>query len=54
MPTYTEIANDWGLWKECVDPGANMTQQQFDRGLTFLHIMEQNLKNLRKGLECEG
>jgi len=37
-----------------LNPGANMTKEQFDRGLTFLSILEENLQNLRKGLECEG
>jgi zinc transport system substrate-binding protein len=37
-----------------LNPGANMNKEQFDRGVTFLSIMEENLKNLRRGLECEG
>jgi len=28
--TYREIAESWDLWKEAVDPGANMTEADFD------------------------
>jgi len=29
-PTYAQIANDWDLWAEYVDPAATMTQAEFD------------------------
>ena len=28
--TMTEIAEDFNLWGEYVDPGANMTEEEFD------------------------
>jgi zinc transport system substrate-binding protein len=34
-------------------PGANLSRKEWSSGLTFLDIMEANLKNLRKGLGCE-
>lgn len=30
----------------------NLTKEQFDRGVTFFDLMEQNLQNLRQGLGC--
>lgn len=48
------VAKEVGAQTLLLNPGANMTQEQFDRGVTFLSIMEENLLNLRKGLECEG
>jgi hypothetical protein len=29
-PTYKQIANDWILWIEYVDPSATMTRTEFD------------------------
>ena len=48
------VAEEIGAGTLVLNPGANMTKEQFDRGLTFLSILEENLENLRKGLECEG
>ncbi len=48
------VAEELGAETLLLNPGANMTREQFDRGVTFLSIMEENLQNLRKGLECEG
>jgi len=28
--TYAQIASNWNLWAEHVDPGANMTEAEFD------------------------
>jgi hypothetical protein len=28
--TYAEIANNWSLWIEYVDPDGNMTREEFD------------------------
>jgi hypothetical protein len=28
--TYAAIANDFGLWREFVDPGATFTREEFD------------------------
>jgi zinc transport system substrate-binding protein len=48
------VAEEVGAGMLVLNPGANMTREQFDKGLTFLAILEKNLENLRKGLECEG
>jgi zinc transport system substrate-binding protein len=48
------VAEEIGAGTLVLNPGANMTKEQFDRGLTFFSILEQNLENLRKGLECDG
>ena len=29
----------------------NLTRSQFDSGITYLELMEENARNLRKGLE---
>ncbi len=34
-------------------PGANLSQKEWASGVTFLDLMEANLKNLRRGLGCE-
>jgi len=31
----------------------NITKEEMDRGVTFISLMEENLKNLKKGLECQ-
>ncbi|MCX8022509.1 MAG: zinc ABC transporter substrate-binding protein [Syntrophorhabdaceae bacterium] len=33
-------------------PCGNITKDEMDRGITFLELMEENLKNLKKGLQC--
>lgn len=30
QPTYSEIASNWELWQEYVDPGAEGTEAEFD------------------------
>ena len=34
-------------------PGANLTKKQIEAKVTFLALMEQNLENLRYGLDCK-
>jgi zinc transport system substrate-binding protein len=48
------VAEEVGAQMLVLNPGANMTKDQFDRGVTFLGILEENLDNLKKGLECDG
>lgn len=41
-PTDREVASNWGLWQEYVDPGATMTREEwskmsFDECLAFVH-----------------
>jgi zinc transport system substrate-binding protein len=35
-----------------LQPANNLTKEQFDRKETFLSLMEENLKNLRTGMQC--
>jgi len=35
-----------------LNPGANLSQEQAKDKVTFIELMERNLKNLKKGLEC--
>jgi zinc transport system substrate-binding protein len=48
------VAREIGAATLVLNPGANMTKDQFSEGVTFLAILEENLENLRRGLECEG
>jgi zinc transport system substrate-binding protein len=48
------VADEVGAQMLVLNPGANMTKDQFDRGVTFLGILEGNLENLKKGLECDA
>jgi zinc transport system substrate-binding protein len=48
------VAEEAGARTLLLNPGANLTKKQFDQGVTFLSIMEENLQSLRKGLECVG
>ncbi len=36
-----------------LNPGANISRKQLESRITFLEIMEENLKNLRYGLDCQ-
>jgi zinc transport system substrate-binding protein len=31
----------------------NVSREEIDRGVTFLELMENNLRNLKMGLECK-
>jgi zinc transport system substrate-binding protein len=48
------VAEETGAQTLVLNPGANLTQEQFEGGTTFLAIMEDNLGSLKKGLECDG
>ena len=48
------VADEVGAELLVLNPGANMTKDQFAGGVTFLGILEENLENLKKGLECDG
>jgi len=47
------VAEEIGAGTLVLNPGANMTADEFAGGVTFLSILEENLENLKKGLECE-
>jgi zinc transport system substrate-binding protein len=36
-----------------LNPGANLNKGEWASGLTFIEIMEENLKNLKRGLLCD-
>jgi zinc transport system substrate-binding protein len=48
------LAEEVGAVTLALNPGANLAQEEVAGGMTFLEIMEGNLKNLKKGLECDG
>jgi zinc transport system substrate-binding protein len=47
------LAKEAGVGILVLNPGHNLTPQQAKQKVTFLELMEQNLKNLQRGLECE-
>lgn len=48
---YT-IANETGAKVLPLSGAHNVTKEDMDKGVTFLSIMEENLENLKKGMEC--
>jgi ABC-type Zn uptake system ZnuABC Zn-binding protein ZnuA len=46
------IANDAGAEILVFNPGHNLLKKEFDEGVTFISLMEANLVNLEKALEC--
>jgi zinc transport system substrate-binding protein len=48
------MAKEIGAQTLALNPGVNLTRDQLRKGITFLDIMEQNLKNLKKGLGCDN
>lgn len=46
------IAREVGARTLVLNPGANLTEDQLESGISFFDIMEKNLENLRNGLEC--
>ncbi len=47
------LAIEAGMSTLVLNPGANVTKEQLKKKVSFLHLMEMNLENLRRGLECE-
>jgi len=47
------LAKEAGLQTLALFSGANLTRDQLKQKVTFLGLMEKNLENLRKGLDCE-
>jgi zinc transport system substrate-binding protein len=47
------LAEEAGLQTLVLNAGANLTREQIRQKVTFLELMEKNLANLRKGLDCE-
>ncbi|MBI4496057.1 MAG: zinc ABC transporter substrate-binding protein [Deltaproteobacteria bacterium] len=46
------LAREAGIGTLVLNPGANLTVEQRRRQVTFWQLMEANLENLRRGLEC--
>ncbi|MHB8110261.1 MAG: metal ABC transporter substrate-binding protein [Syntrophorhabdaceae bacterium] len=47
------ISNETGAILLKLNGAHNITKEEFARGVTFLSLMDENLANLKKGLECE-
>ncbi len=47
------LAKETGVSTLVLNDGANLTKDQLKNGVTFLELMEMNLENLRRGLECD-
>ncbi len=46
------IAEETGAKTLVLNPGASLSKEQKNSGITFLKIMEKNLENLKNGLRC--
>jgi zinc transport system substrate-binding protein len=46
------IAREIGADVRVLNPGHNLTKEQFESGLTFLDLMRQNLESFKHGLGC--
>lgn len=46
------LAKEAGVQILILNPGANLTKKQRAEKVTFFHLMEKNLENLKKGLDC--
>lgn len=47
------LSQETGTRVLILNPAGNLTASQFEQGVTFLDIMERNLKTLKEGLYCE-
>jgi len=47
------LSKEAGVGVLVLNAGHNLTPEQVKQKVTFLELMEKNLKNLQKGLECE-
>jgi zinc transport system substrate-binding protein len=53
-PRVAEImANETGARMLKLNGAHNVTREEMARGITFIEIMEQNLENMKVGLECQ-
>ncbi|HJV67121.1 MAG TPA: zinc ABC transporter substrate-binding protein [Geomonas sp.] len=50
--TAQMIARETGAEVLMLNAAHNISKQDFDKGTSFISLMEQNLANLRKGLQC--
>jgi zinc transport system substrate-binding protein len=55
MPRLAEtIARETGAGLLMLNAAHNVTKEELEKGITFTSLMEQNLENLTRGLECRG
>jgi zinc transport system substrate-binding protein len=47
------LAKEIGARTLILNPGANLTMEELDSGMSFFDIMGKNLENLRYGLGCQ-
>jgi zinc transport system substrate-binding protein len=47
------IAQETGAKTLILNPAGTLSKEQFQQGKTFISLMEENLSNLKTGLECE-
>jgi len=47
------LAKEVGVGVLLLNPGANLTQQEKKQNVSFIELMEKNLKNLQKGMQCQ-
>lgn len=47
------IAQEANAQTLVLNPAHNLLKEQFQQGITFISLMEENLQNLKIGLECE-
>ena len=47
------IASEAGAKTLVLNPAHNLQKEQLQQGMTFISLMEENLENLKIGLECE-
>ena len=53
-PRMTEVlSQETGTRIMTLNPGGNLTAEQWISGVTFIDIMKSNLDTLREGLDCE-
>lgn len=48
------IAKETGARLLLLNPAHNLTKEEYDNGATFISIMENNLQNLSRGMQCEN
>jgi zinc transport system substrate-binding protein len=55
MPRLAEtIAQETGAGLLILNGAHNVTKEELEKEVTFISLMEQNLENLKRGLECQG
>jgi len=47
------LSRETGVTLLLLHGGHNVSRDELDRGVTFLGLMEDNLRNLKVGLECQ-